>query len=74
MTYEQVISYIEDRNKLGSVPGLDNINHLLKRLGNPEKKLPAIHIAGTNGKGSCTEIISNILIKQAYKAASCSVI
>ena len=33
-----------------------------------EKEMNFIHIAGTNGKGSCTEMISNILIKQGYKA------
>ncbi len=68
MTYEQVISYIEDRNKLGSVPGLDNINHLLKRLGNPEKKLPAIHIAGTNGKGSIMSFVEQGLMEAGYMA------
>ena len=40
MTYQEVLDYIKDRNKLGSVPGLYNIKELLKRLGNPEKKIP----------------------------------
>lgn len=42
-------------------PGLDNIKALLKELGNPEKDFKSIHIAGTNGKGSVSHMISSIL-------------
>ena len=38
MNYKEALQYIEEKNKLGIVPGLDNIKELLKRLGNPEKK------------------------------------
>lgn len=68
MTYQEVLDYIKDRNKLGSVPGLYNIKELLKRLGNPEKKIPAIHIAGTNGKGSIMAFIEQCLIEAGFKA------
>ena len=37
------------------------LDSLLSQLGNPEKKIPTIHIAGTNGKGSTAAIISSIL-------------
>ena len=46
------MDYLNSLNSLGSVPGLDSIKELLKRLGNPQDKLRVIHIAGTNGKGS----------------------
>jgi len=41
--------------------GLDNIEKLMKYLGNPEKKIKAIHIAGSNGKGSTASFMSSIL-------------
>ena len=48
-------------------PTLKAMEFFMKELGYPEKKMKIIHIAGTNGKGSCTEMISNILIKAGYK-------
>lgn len=46
---------------------LDNIVKLSNILGNPQKELKCIHIAGTNGKGSVTHIIASILQEQGYK-------
>lgn len=48
-------------------PSLKAMNFFINHYNNFEKEMKFIHIAGTNGKGSCTEIISNILIKQGYK-------
>lgn len=48
-------------------PTLDAMKYFIKEYNNFEKNMKFIHIAGTNGKGSCTEIISNILIKEGYK-------
>ena len=48
-------------------PNLDAMKYFIKEYNNFEKNMKFIHIAGTNGKGSCTEIISNILIKEGYK-------
>ena len=67
MNYNEVISYIEKRNLLGSVLGLDNIKALLKKLGNPERSVPAMHIAGTNGKGSIMAYVENVLIEAGLK-------
>lgn len=39
----------------------------MRRIGNPEKQLKFVHIAGTNGKGSTVEYISNALILSGYK-------
>lgn len=47
--------------------GLENIKNLMERLGNPQDKLKIIHIAGTNGKGSCTAFINSVLVSQGYK-------
>lgn len=48
-------------------PGLDRISRLLKYLGNPQKKLLSIQIAGTNGKGSTAAYIHNILLLSGIK-------
>ena len=47
--------------------GLDRIRKLLELLGNPQKKLRFIHVAGTNGKGSTCAYLSQILIESGYK-------
>lgn len=48
-------------------PSLHAMKYFMEEYNNFEKEMKFIHIAGTNGKGSCTEMISNILIKQGYK-------
>jgi dihydrofolate synthase/folylpolyglutamate synthase len=50
-------------------PGLERSEALAKYFGNPERKLKAIHIAGTNGKGSTSHIIAGVLQSQGYKVA-----
>lgn len=68
MKYEEVMEYMElNINGLGSVPGLDSIRELLERMGNPQKKLRFIHVAGTNGKGSVSTLIANALIANGYR-------
>ena len=48
-------------------PGLDNIRRLMHALGNPEKKLKFIHVAGTNGKGSVCAYLQSILTEAGFK-------
>jgi folylpolyglutamate synthase/dihydrofolate synthase len=67
MDYKEALNYIENTAKFGMNLGLDRINKLLEYMGNPEKKLKCIHIAGTNGKGSVTSMISRILIEEGLK-------
>jgi len=66
LEYNDVISYINSIERFGSRPGLVRVQNLLRRLGNPEKNLKAIHVAGTNGKGSVSTMISYILEKSGY--------
>ena len=47
-------------------PSLNAMNYLMNEFKHPEDKLKAIHIAGTNGKGSVTEMITNVLVKEGY--------
>ena len=67
MNYEEALSYINDKEKFGSRPGLDSIEKLLSLLDNPHKELECIHVSGTNGKGSTVSYMSNILIEEGYK-------
>ena len=51
------------RQRFGIKPGLDRISALLKRLGNPERALTCIHVAGTNGKGSVCAMLAGVIQK-----------
>lgn len=67
MNYEEAMNYINNIGKFGSNYGLKRTYRLLEILGNPQKKLKLIHIAGTNGKGSTTSMITSILTNMGYK-------
>ncbi len=67
MTYEEALTYIHSVCWKGSIPGLSRTQELLRRLGNPEKKLKFVHIAGTNGKGSTASMTASILRKAGYR-------
>ncbi|KHD38527.1 folylpolyglutamate synthase [Clostridium acetobutylicum] len=67
MNYEEAINYIHGSLKFGINLGLERILRLLEILGNPHKKIKCIHVAGTNGKGSTTAMISQILIEAGYR-------
>ncbi len=66
MNCNEAIEYIHSLEKFGINPGLERIRALCNLLGNPQKKLRVIHVAGTNGKGSTSTMISNILRKSGY--------
>ena len=59
--------YLEEINKYGSVLGLKSITTLLEALGNPQKELQVVHIAGTNGKGSTLAFVERVLMEAGYK-------
>ena len=67
MLYEEARVYLDHVSKYGSVLGLDSIKSLLGELGNPQKDLKFIHIAGTNGKGSILAGLSGILQQAGYR-------
>lgn len=62
-----VNEYLKSFYKGTKNPSLKAMRYFMDIYDNFEKKMKFIHIAGTNGKGSCTEIISNILVNQGYK-------
>lgn len=67
MDYKAALEYINGVSWLGSKPGLERVRVLLTGLGNPEKKLKFVHVAGTNGKGSICAYLASVLKKAGYK-------
>lgn len=59
--------YFNNFSDINKNPSLDAMKYFVDEYDNFEKGMKFIHIAGTNGKGSCAEIISNILTIQGYK-------
>lgn len=66
MNCNEAIEYIHSLEKFGINPGLERIEYLCEKLGNPQKNLKFIHIAGTNGKGSTSTLTANMLIEAGY--------
>ena len=67
MNYSEALEYIHSVLWLGSRPGLSRTQELLKLLGNPEKGLRFVHVAGTNGKGSTCSMLNSVLCASGYK-------
>ena len=67
MNVSEAIAYIESVSWKGSIPGLERVVELLRRMGNPERQLKYVHIAGTNGKGSTAAMTASILRKAGYR-------
>ena len=67
MDYETAMIKLRGEVCSGVKLGLQNIKILMEKLGNPQDKLKVIHIAGTNGKGSCTSFVNSVLVSQGYK-------
>ena len=67
MNVNEAIEYIHSVYWKGGHFGLDRVLTLLEKMGNPEKKLKYVHIAGTNGKGSTASMTASILQKAGYR-------
>ena len=61
MPLEDVLEKLYARRRFGIRPGVDRVEELLSRLGNPEQSFRTIHVVGTNGKGSTSAFLSSIL-------------
>lgn len=70
MDYEKALEWVHSLPRLAEHPGVENEKKLLEKLGNPEKSLKFVHIAGTNGKGSTTMMMSNILKCAGYRVGA----
>lgn len=67
MNYKDSVKYIHSLLKFGMNLGLQRISALLNELGNPQEKLEFVHVAGTNGKGTTSTMLSSILCAAGKK-------
>lgn len=67
MTYRETLAYIYGLARFGMKPGLARISALLDALGNPHQGIRAVHLAGTNGKGSTAAFLSAIVAAGGYR-------
>ena len=67
MNYFEALEYIHSINWTFCKPGLERISELCEKLGDPQKDLKFVHVAGTNGKGSFSSMLSSVLVAAGYK-------
>jgi len=67
MNYTEAVRFIHSRQRFSSTPSLDRIKRITSLCGNPQRSMRFIHIAGTNGKGSTSVMLSSILTAAGYK-------
>ena len=67
LSYDEAMDYIHHVTWRGSRLGLERTRELLERIGNPQKKLKFVHVAGTNGKGSTCAMIAKALSSAGYR-------
>ncbi|UCD95243.1 MAG: bifunctional folylpolyglutamate synthase/dihydrofolate synthase [Candidatus Zixiibacteriota bacterium] len=65
--YSSALDFIMRRELFGVKLGLENITKFLGKIGHPHNLFPSVHIAGTNGKGSCAAYIESILRQAGYR-------
>lgn len=65
-TYDEAVTYLLDIPKFTKNKDNENLRNILKTMGNPDRDFKVIHIAGTNGKGSTSAFINNILIHTGH--------
>ncbi|MEC1759125.1 bifunctional folylpolyglutamate synthase/dihydrofolate synthase [Schinkia azotoformans] len=64
--FKEVLHWLNSRTTFGIKPGLERMNFMLEKLGHPERRLKAVHVAGTNGKGSTVSFMRHILQEAGY--------
>ena len=67
MTAEEAIAYIENYTWSTTRLGLERTRTLLRALGDPQKELKFIHVAGSNGKGSTCAMLEAVLRAAGYR-------
>ena len=70
MNYDQAVAYLDSHIGLGWKPGLERIARLVEMMGSPHRRLPVIHVAGTNGKTTVTRASASIVDSLGLKAGT----
>ncbi len=65
--HKDLLEQLFSLRRFGIRPGLERIGKILEDVGNPQNKIKAIHIAGTNGKGSISSLLASIYKEAGYK-------
>lgn len=66
MNFQEAMAFISSAQRFGQNLGLSRMECMLKALGNPHRDLKVIHVAGTNGKGSTSAMICQMLMARGY--------
>ncbi|KWX77748.1 bifunctional folylpolyglutamate synthase/dihydrofolate synthase [Paenibacillus jilunlii] len=69
-SYTEAVDWINGLIPFGIRPGLERIERLMEKLGQPQRKLKFIHVAGTNGKGSTCAFLTSVLIRSGYSVGT----
>lgn len=67
--YRATIDFLYGLERFGILLGLDNIEALLEKIGNPQKTFKSVHVAGSNGKGSTASFVNNIALAAGLRTA-----
>ena len=74
MNYDEVenwlcndLPFFQNQGRIAYKENLENIIYLLNKIGNPQNNLKCIHVAGTNGKGSVSYMLSKLLKEENYR-------
>mgnify|MGYP003365122134 FL=1 len=70
MIYQEALDWIHSQLKFGIKPGLERMAWMLEELGNPQDNLKAVHIVGTNGKGSTVNALQTIFSQAGYEVGT----
>ena len=66
-SFEEAVAWLEGVPRYSKKDGLENMYKLMERFGNPQKRFHVIHVAGTNGKGSCCAMLAQVLTEAGYR-------
>jgi len=70
LLYDEAMVYLQNLTKFGMNFGLERITELLRRLGDPHRRVKVIHVGGTNGKGSTTAMLASVLKGAGYRVGT----
>lgn len=68
--YKEALDWLHGLLRFGQRPGLERMQWVLEQLGHPERRIPFIHVAGTNGKGSTCAFLTQMLMEAGYSVGT----
>lgn len=69
-TLDEAMDWLGSLLKFGIKPGLERMEWMLEKLEHPERRLKSVHVAGTNGKGSTVEFLSQIMMEAGHEVGT----